>query len=107
MLAAGNPEKPWLAQHCAELLTRYIVGDDEKAERRRLEGKPFSRKLVPLGERANFKVAVRSETVRKLGPRWRDGVWPGVRGDSGEAYVGAESGVVLTRSVRQREPSQR
>ena len=108
MLAAGHPVMPWLTQHCAELLTKYVVGDDKKTAYERLKGKPFNGKLVPFGEYVHFKVAVKnSEAVGKLDPRWRDGVWLGVRRDSGEVYVGTGSGVVLTRSVRRREPSQR
>ena len=71
-------------------------------------GRPLNGKLVPLGEYVHFKVAAKDrEAVGKLGPRWREGVWLGVRSDCGEVYVGARSGVVLTRSVRRREPSQR
>ena len=48
--AAGRPAMPSLVQHCAALLTRCAVGDDERTARDRLKGKPFSEKIAPFGE---------------------------------------------------------
>ena len=109
VLAAGHPAMPWLTQHSAEPLTRYVVDDDKKKTAHdRLRGKPFNGKLVPCGENVHSKVAVtNSEAAGKLDQRWRDGVWLGVGRDSGEVYAGTGSGVALTRSVRRRKPSQR
>ena len=70
VLAAGRPVMPWLTQHCAGILTRYIVGDDKKTAYERLKGKPFNEKLAPFREYGHFMVAAKnSEAAGKLDPR--------------------------------------
>ena len=76
--AADHPAMPRLARHSAELLARYVVGNDKKTAYERLKEKTFAGEVHPFGERVHFKVAVKNgEAVGKLDPGWRDGVWLG------------------------------
>ena len=59
VLTAGHPVTPQLSQHCAELLTWYIFGDDKKTAYEGLKkpsnGKPSNGKPSNV----HFRVAVK------------------------------------------------
>ena len=98
-----HPILPWLVQHSGSLVSRYEVGVDGKTADERLKGKTAREPLCEFGECVQFKLPVRGGKRAKLMPRWEDGVWLGVKEESGEFWIGTREGITTSRSV-QRKP---
>ena len=96
-----HPIFPWLIRHSAILINIAKVGDDGKTAYERRKGKKFLRSIPEIGECIWF---LRPESVGKdkLDTRWENGIFVGLREESGEIFVSNEQGVIKIRSYLQR-----
>ena len=66
-----------------------------------MRGRKFNTELVQFGE-CVWYLKLKSKCHHKWEERWEDGVWLGVRDESGEAIIGTDVGVVKARTVRRK-----
>ena len=92
---------PWMIKHAAEMVKRLSVGKDGKTAWQRLKGKKFKGELLEFAE-CVWYLKPGTKGKEKFAPRWENGVWLGVREESGEAIVGTSEGVIKVRSVRRK-----
>ena len=72
----------------------------------RLHGKKPSQEFVPFGEQARAR-PISPETLNRMNPRYKFGVWLGVRNNSAECFVGTTERVFRAREVRRSEQQDR
>ena len=65
----------------------------------RLHGKKSTQKIVPFGKKVLART-ISSESLNRMNPRYKFGVWPGVRSNSAECFAGSAEGVLRAREVR-------
>ena len=68
------------------MLNRYNVGKDGRTAFRRLRGIDFNKKVPDFGE-CIWYLKPKSKGRKKAEYRWAEGVWVGVRDESGEHLV--------------------
>ena len=68
---------------------------------RRWKGRDFNRYVAEFGE-CVWYLKSGSAGTNKFDPRWYEGVWLGVRDETGEAIVGTKDGVVKRRDFRRK-----
>ena len=80
-LESGSPVLEWLIQYAGFLLSRFEVGADRKTPHERERGKPYRAKLPTFGEYVFYRpLKATGARLNKLDPRFREGVYLGVRG---------------------------
>ena len=91
----------WLVRHAAASMNRYQVGSDGRTAHERLRGRKFRRDVAEIGESVMY---IRAESVGKdkYNSRWEEGVFIGVREESGELIIGTEKGVIKARAFRRK-----
>ena len=89
----------FIAEYAAYLLNKLEVGKDGKTAYERSRGKRGTVMAVEFGERLLWKVRTKGR-LEKMNPRWRFGVFVGVKADSGEVWVATDEGLRAVRSVR-------
>ena len=92
---------PWLVRHSGATLSRFQVGNDGQTAHRRLRGRDFNRAITEFGECVWYKHP-RWKKEGKLLVRWSDGVFLGVREESGEVLIGTRDGVLKARSFKRK-----
>ena len=97
---------PWLVIYAGILINICKVGPDGRTPYERRKGKRFNQTLPELGE-CIWYLKPQSAGVNKLDPRWEDGIYAGLRIESGEIYVMSESGVIKVKHYKQRPESER
>ena len=90
---------PWIVRHAGGVLNRYQMGKDGRTPYRRMKGRGFKREVVEFGEYVMY-MRLESEGKDKGETRWSEGVFVGVRDESGEILVGTREGVVKARTFR-------
>ena len=75
---------------------------DGKAPFERLHGKKPTQELVPFGEKVLAR-QVTTEPRNRMNPRYRYGVWLGMRNNSAECFIGNADGVFRAREIRRLE----
>ena len=90
---------PWIVLHAAHLINCYHVGPDGKTNFRRWKGKDFRNSVVEFGESVMYLKAG-SKGRDKLDCRWEQGVWLGMRLETGESVIGTDLGVVKCRDIK-------
>eukprot|EP00974_Lingulodinium_polyedra_P066499 6436566-Lingulodinium_polyedra.AAC.1 len=93
----NNPVVSWLPRHVGATLTRCIVGTDGKTAYERMRGRRFRKEVAEFGECVWF-LRPKSRGKTCLGSRWGEGIWVGMRAESGEAMIGTQDGVLKVRS---------
>ena len=96
---------PWLVSHSGTTISRYHVGKDGFTSYRRLKGRAFVRPCTELGE-CIWYLKHKSAKRGTLQPRWADGVFLGIREESGEIIVGTPEGVLKARTFRRKGSSE-
>ena len=83
-----------------------MVGDDGRTPYERRKGRKFKRELPELGECVRY---IRPESVGqdKANSRWEDGVYVGLRIESGELFVMTAEGVIKIRSYCRKPEDER
>ena len=92
---------PWLIRHAAETIDRFAVGSDGKTNYQRRKGKKFGGSVMEFGESIMF-LRAKSVGKEKFDSRWEDGIWLGIREESGENIIGTRDGVLKARSIKRR-----
>ena len=106
VLSDGHIAMLWLVPHSAATLNRYVVGADGKTARQRLRGRVFKSPVVEFGE-CVWYLKPKSVGKDKLHSRWGEGVWFGVREESGETLIGTREGVIKVRTFRRKAGAER
>ena len=96
---------PWMVSHAAALINRYHVGLDGKTNYQRWKGKRFAREVAEFGEQVLY-LRAGSRGIDKFNTRWEDGVWLGVRDETGEIIIGTDQGVIKARDFKRRGSDQ-
>ena len=78
-----------MIRHAAAKITRYQKGKDGRIPYERLKGKTYRTTNCELGERVHA-LRLASVGVSKWDSRWIDGVWLGVRPETGEHVIGTK-----------------
>ena len=105
-MRSDHPIMPWVIKHSAFLINVCRVGEDGRTAWERRKGKRFQRQLPEIGECVWFLKAL-SEGKEKLDTRWEDGVFAGIKEESGEIYVMTTLGVRKVRSYKRRPEEER
>ena len=97
---------PWLVEHVASILSRCRKGRDGRTPFEILHGKKRTAEFVLFGEKVLAR-PISSEPLNRMNPRYKFGVWLGVRSNSAECFVGTADGVLRAREVRRIEQQDR
>ena len=92
---------PWLIMHASSVICRRRVDKEGFTPYRRWRGRPFNRPVAEFGENIWYLPA-NSAGKNKFEARWHEGVWLGVRLESGEAIIGTSEGVLKARDFRRK-----
>ena len=100
-ISMDSPVLPWLVRHAGNTITRYQKGTDGMTAHRRCRERDFTRTVVEFGECLWY---LKNKTLHrgKIQPRWENGVFLGIREESGEILVGTPTGVIKARSFRRK-----
>ena len=96
----------WMVIHAGNILNLFEVGRDGKVPFHRLRGRKMHSEMVEAGERVLYQ-PLTYKALRSAQPRWCEGVFVGVRMQTGEKLVATSEGVCKTRSIRRRVASER
>ena len=106
-IPSEHPFLVWLINHAGNLLSRYHLDVDGKTPYERLKGKKFGKVMYPIGQCVHYLPLVsKSQKLNKLEPKWSDGVFLGMKETTSEYLVGTNKGVVRTRSIKLKPPSE-
>ena len=75
------------------------MSSDGKTSHERWKGKKFRRTLAEFGERVMY-LKSGSKGVNKWDSRWSEGIFLGLRDESGEIIIGTEEGCVKARDFK-------
>jgi hypothetical protein len=92
---------PWLVMHAGSVICRRRVDNEGMTPYRRWRGRPFNRPVAEFGE-CIWYLPANTAGINKYEVRWQEGVWLGIRMESGETIVGTELGVVKCRDSRRK-----
>ena len=101
----NHPIVPWMIPEAANSINRYHVGMDGKTRRERLKGKKWKREVADFAE-CIYYLKLKSKEDKSWEERWAEGVWLGVREESGEILVGTEKGIVRARAFERKASEQ-
>ena len=101
-LREDSPILPWLVEHAGSILSRCHEGRDGRTPFERLHGKTLAQEFVPFGEKVLVR-PISSEPLNRMHPRYKFGVWLGVRNNGAECFVENAEGVFRVREVRRIE----
>ena len=104
-IPASHPVLSWIPRQAAATLTRYSVGKDGRTPYQRWKGKRFKKEVAEFGE-CVWYLRPRTKGVTGMMGRWSEGIWLGVREETGEAMIGTKDGVMRARTVRRKASSQ-
>ena len=96
----------FIAEYAAYLLNKLEIGKDGKTAWERSRGKKGAVMAVEFGEKVLWKVRP-SGRLAKMSPKWEEGVFVGVKADSGEVWVAARDGLQTVRAIRRLPQEQR
>ena len=96
-----HPCIPWLVKMASLAMCRHHVGVDGKTAIERLKGRKFQRVVAEPCECIMYLVAG-TRGKNKAETRWAEGIYLGVREESGEIIVGTKDGVVKSRTFRRK-----
>ena len=82
---------PWLVPYSSFLLSRYLVHEDGHTSYFRRWGRNFAGALCHFCERIMYLVPRRTQ-VNKFGPKFEPGIYLGKDAETGETWVGTETG---------------
>ena len=100
-IAMDSPILPWLVMHAGANLNRFSQGKDGYTAHRRLRGRAFNRPVTEFGECVWYYKPNKKQRG-KIEPRWADGVFLGIREESGEVIIGTSEGVFKCRAFRRK-----
>ena len=100
-IGVEHPCFPWLVEHAADILTKFVVGRDGMTGWERLKGRKYGGLLFEFGTKVLHRVQ-QKPVGGEMGARWLPAVWLGERFATDEHVVAMEDGtVVRTGAVRE------
>ena len=105
-LVPGGALFSWLVIHAANVINLFEVGKDGKVPYQRLRGRKLHPDLIEFGECVHY-LPLNHLELGKAEARWKDGIFLGLRLESGEKLVGTHEGVFKVRSIRRKVESER
>ena len=96
-----HPVIPWMVMHAASVVNRSRKDDEGFSAYRKWKGREFTKPVAEFGECVLYAPAA-SAGKDKFDARWKEGVWLGVRMESGESLIGTTEGVVKARDFRRK-----
>ena len=100
-LSGKHPVTAWLVEHSAELLSRYLVGEDGRTGYERLKGKKYQGETVEFGEKVHYRLNLKAKQKdTKLEVKWGEGFFLGKWWRTGEAVIGTANGILLAGTIR-------
>ena len=105
-ISGEHPCIPWMIQHAASTMNRRRMDERGMTPYRTWTGRDSKAHVAEFGERVWY---LKSDSAgkNKLVRRWEDGVWMGIRDESGESIIGTSEGVVKCRDFRRRPEADR
>ena len=100
-VGGDHPAIPWLVTHAASVITRMRKDSEGFTAYRRWKGRAFNRPVTEFGECVLYLPA-KTAGRDKFDVRWQEGIWLGVRLESGESVIGTNEGVVKARDFRRK-----
>ncbi len=100
-IAGDHQAVTWVAMHAATVTNEGRGDDAGYATYRRWKGTEFARLVTEFGE-CVMSLPAASVGKNKFDVSWMDGVWLGIKLDSGESIIGAADGVVKARDFRRK-----
>ena len=98
-IASRSAVLAWLIRHAGLLLSRYEVGVDGRTAVERSVGKKCNGPSVEFGEKLLFKLQYHTRT-NKLDVDWFDGIFLGIKEQTGEYIIGTSHGIVKARTIQ-------
>ena len=105
-LRGDSPILPWFVEHAGSILSRCQKGRDGRTPVERSHGKKPAQEIVPFGEKVLAR-PMSSTPLNRMNPRYKFGVWLGVRNNSAECFVVTAEGVFRASEVRRIEQKDR
>ena len=97
---------PWMIRHAVQMRNRVAIGQDGKTSWKILKGRDFKRDVAEFGE-CVWYLEAKSVGKDKFDTRWSEGIWLGIRDESGEILIGTDDGVVKARTFKRRPEQER
>ena len=96
-----HPVLTWLPRYASSTRMYYKKGNDGRTGYYRLKGREFNKRVPDFAE-CIWYLKPKSKGRNKAEYRWSEGVWVGVREESGEHIVLTEQGAIKCRAIRRR-----
>ena len=87
----------WMVAEAAESINRFQIGPDGKTRRERVTGKKWHRQTAEFCETVHY-MKLKTKGKYTWSERWSEGLWLGVREESGEIIIGTTECVVKART---------
>ena len=101
-----HPIMAWLVMRAAFLRNVCVVGEDGRTPYEARKKKRFLRPIPEIGE-CIWYLRPQSVGKDKLDTRWEQGVFAGVREESGELYVLTDKGAIKVREYKRKPETER
>ena len=92
-------------EHAGSILSTCQKDRDGRTPPERLHGKKPTQEFGPFGEKVLAKTNLLTDPMNGMNPRYKFGVWLGVRNNSAQCFVATGEGVFRAREVRRIELS--
>ena len=76
-IPSEHPLMSWLVEHVADIITKYLRGNDGRTGYERLYGKQVHEEGLEFGEKIRWKKRRKHDYNIVLDPRWEEGTWLG------------------------------
>ena len=100
-IPGDHPIQPWIVRHASTMRFRESIGQDGGTACSRVKRREFKKEIIKIGE-CVWYMKPKSKHKRKGDYSWGDGIWLGIRDESGEYIIGTSKGVIKVRSVRRK-----
>ena len=95
-LPGHHPVTAWLIEHAADMLSKFLVGDDERTAYERAKGKRYDKPAVEFESWCTTCLTHEN----KLVPKWGEGIFLGMLWRTGVFIIGTPSGILKSGSFR-------
>ena len=85
---------PWLVEHAADMLNKYVVGKDGRTPYERIHGKRCKGEMFEFGRKVSHMFPGK-HGGGSMKERWGTGIFLGKRGKSDECLVSTEDCTVV------------
>ena len=100
-IPGSHPIHTWAVRHASSTRFRESMGQDGRTAYSRIKGRNFNKEIVKIGE-CVWYMKPKSKHKKKGDYGWGNGIWLGVKDESGEYIIGTNRGVLKVRSARRK-----